>query len=117
MGCLRVVPLWKPYAGFLTGARNPLWRPAGRLLGRLVCHQGLLFGVVGLNHRGGERQESDMSEQPSALEAPAAVAVGASVRHLLGHLRSRGCELLVPLRRRITPGRPVGLASVQYTRS
>ena len=52
----------------------------------------------------------------SALEAPAAVAVGASVRHLLGHLPPLGFEILPPLPRRISRGRPVGVADSRLVR-
>ena len=77
-----------------------------------------LFGHVRRTGPTGRRgpQGGRESGGKSALEAPAAVAVGASVRHLLGHLPPLGFEILPPLPRRISRGRPVGVADSRLVR-
>ena len=107
---------WRPSGG--------VWAPSGLSGGRPRPSSAAarLFGHVRNVRRTGPTgrrgpQGGRESGGKSALEAPAAVAVGASVRHLLGHLPPLGFEILPPRPAlhlgRIGPGgseRPADLA-------
>ena len=115
-----------PTTGLLHAAWRPsggVWAPSGLSGGRPRPSSAAarLFGHVRNVRRTGPTgrrgpQGGRESGGKSALEAPAAVAVGASVRHLLGHLPPLGFEILPPLPRRISRGRPVGVADSRLVR-